>query len=121
MGEKIKVYRIQDETGRGPWKPGFSHLWVEGREDLDNLIPWVMDLGNVIEKARWAMHLGCACESPEKLKRWFTKLEYERLLKYGYNAVEMEVDLILGQSEIQLVFERSIPLKQDFKIINLYE
>ena len=33
------VYRIQDNEGRGPWKPGFSSQWVIEREDLENLLP----------------------------------------------------------------------------------
>ena len=25
----VKVYRIQDEKGRGPWRPGFSIRWMD--------------------------------------------------------------------------------------------
>jgi len=25
---KAKILRVQDSDGRGPWRPGFSRLWV---------------------------------------------------------------------------------------------
>ena len=44
------VYRIQDSNGRGPWKPGFSHVWVEDRCDLVNLRPIVIDFPDIETK-----------------------------------------------------------------------
>ena len=40
------VYRVQDADGRGPFKPGFSHQWVEERADHENLLPWFNILNN---------------------------------------------------------------------------
>ena len=40
-----EIYRVQDAQGRGPWKPGFSHRWVEDRPDHYNLPPWFVEFG----------------------------------------------------------------------------
>jgi hypothetical protein len=115
-----KIYRIQDKDGRGPWKPGFSHLWVESRLDHENLIPCFIEFRNVKNLSVYGMHLGCGCLTKEQLKRWFTKKEYAKLLGYGYQSVEMEVGRILGKSNIQCVFERSKPLNKDVFSFDLY-
>ena len=115
------VYRIQDAEGRGPWKPGFSQFWVEDRDDHDLLRPWYEQFGRVDRKAIVGMHIGCGCQTVEQLRRWFTPTEYARLVRYGYKAVRMNVGRILGESDIQCVFERSIPLARDVHEFDLYE
>lgn len=114
------IYRIQDKKGRGPWKPGFSHTWVEDRADQEYLIPWFYEFGRVDLKALTGMNLGCGCMTKEQLKRWFTPTEYTRLLSCGYKAVQMEVVRILAESNIQCVFERAKPLKYDVTPFDLY-
>lgn len=108
----MKVYRIQDKDGRGPFKPGFSHRWVEDRPDHDNLIPWFAEFGAIHLKMERRCRGGSACLSQEQLRRWFTKSEYETLLALGYEAVEIEADRILAQSEIQCFFECQKPLNK---------
>lgn len=116
----MTVYRVQDKDGRGPWKPGFSHRWVETRPDHDNLLPWPFEFGRVDRKAISGMHLGCGCKTLDQLRRWFSETEYDALLGLGYCAVKMKVGRILGESETQCVFERAKPLKSDVKVIHLY-
>ncbi len=119
---EVTVYRIQDKDGRGPWKPGFSHRWVEDREDHDNLVPWPMEFGPVHKKIFTWESAGSGCQTIEQLRRWFTKSEYETLLSHGYRAVKMEVSRILAASDIQCVFTRSNkPLNCDFEVVSLYE
>lgn len=47
--------------------------------------------------------------------------EYAKLRSFGYQSVKMEVGRILGQSNIQLVFERAKPLRVDVEPFELYE
>ena len=115
------VYRIQDNEGRGPWKPGFSKCWVEPRSDHEKLIPWYMEFGLVHLSASHGMHFGCGCTSIDQLKRWFSPTEYHRLVEFGYHAVHMKVGRILARSNIQCVFERAAPLHKDVSPFELYE
>lgn len=115
------VYRIQDDEGRGPWKPGFSHLWIEPRADHDNLIPWYREFGDVHLRAIAGMYMGCACTSVDQLRRWFSPVEYDRLISFGYRAVTMKAGRILAQSDIQCFFERSKPLRKQVCEFDLYE
>lgn len=114
------VVRIQDPQGRGPWRPGFSHVWVEDRPDHDLLLPWWQEMGWVNHKATPHMYIGCGCRTVEQLRRWFTPGEYRTLLLYGYRAVTLEVGRILGESEIQVVFERARPLREAGQAFDLY-
>lgn len=116
----MTVYRVQDKQGRGPWKPGFSHQWVEDREDHENLPPWVLEFPRIIEKFRRGFVYGCGCTTLNKLRRWFTESEYQKLVKLGYRAVKMEA-IVLGESDIQCVFERFKLLNQDVEEIELYK
>ena len=114
------VYRIQDGDGRGPWKSGFSHRWVEDRPDHDNLPPWVVEFGRVdLKRFTWE-HVGSGCLTLEQLRRWFTESEYKSLLRYGYRAVRMDVDRLLGKSETQCVFGRVKPLNEDIMGVELW-
>lgn len=114
------IYRIQDKDGRGPFKPGFSHKWTEDRPDHMNLVPWALEFGNVLRGSIRGMSIGCGCTTVEQLKRWFTQSEYSKLLTFGYRAVKMDVGRVLGESNIQCVFERCKPLKEDVEPFDLY-
>lgn len=114
------IYRVQDSVGRGPWKPGFSHLWVEDRDDFDHLIPWTKEFPSVLKRFLTGMHLGCGCIDKAQLKRWFTVREYRRLLALGYHSVEIGDCHLLAESEIQCVFQRMKPLKTGAKAFALY-
>jgi hypothetical protein len=113
------VYRVQDNEGRGPWRPGFSRVWVENRADHMLLVPCFRQFNmNHLRKDR---HVGCGCRTMEQLRRWFTVSEYERLRGLGYQAVLMAVNKIVFESDIQCVFERKKALAVDFEPIELYE
>lgn len=115
------IYRVQDIYGRGPWKPGFSHRWVETRPDHDNLPPWYVEFGRVDQQLLYGEHGGSGCRTIEQLRRWFTESEYRKLLSFGYCAVKMQVGRILAESEIQCVFGRAKPLNsEEVEIIRLY-
>lgn len=117
------VYRVQDLDGRGPWKPGFSRLWIREREDHENLRPWMEQFGRgILPNHGWpfGQHFGCACRTLEQLRRWFTAEEYETLQEYGYQAVAIGVHRILAENDIQLVFQRASPLRAYVEPVALY-
>ena len=115
-----EIVRIQDRDGRGPWKPGFSRVWVEDRPDHDLLVPWYQQFGWVQSKCIVGMYMGCGCRTVEQLRRWFTPTEYSRLLTHGYRAVRLDVGRILAESDIQLVFELARPLREAARPFDLY-
>jgi len=120
VNEPIIIYRIQDREGRGPFKPGFSHKWVEDRPDHDNLLPWMVEMGNVHEQVKRGMAFGVGCRSLETLRRWFTPSEWKTLQWFGYECVQMSVTRILGESQTQVFFEREKPLRQMAFPVELY-
>lgn len=114
------VYRIQDAEGRGPWRPGFSKFWVRGRADLANLRPWMEEFKELRVLPRGEHYYGCACRTPEQLRRWFTRDEYATLRNYDFRAVSMQADYILAESTTQLVFMRALPLRIGAASVDLY-
>ncbi len=116
------IYRIQDIDGRGPWKPGFSHKWVESRDDHYNLTPWHEQFGTgFAANLDRSKYLGCGCLTIQQMRRWFTPKEYAMLQKHGYEAVKMEVERILAKSEIQCVFESNKPMNTHGEVFDLYD
>ena len=112
------VYRMQDAEGRGPYRPGFSQYWVEDRSDHDNLLTWMQEFARYAIPSRG--YFGCGCRTLEQLRRWFIESEYETLLRYGFQAVEMDVARVLYESEIQLIFQRARPLRIGVEVLDLY-
>ena len=71
------VYRVQAADGRGPWRPGFSHTWIDGDAPAGRLDETIMDLIPIAQLAALprTMHYGCACRSLTALMAWFTPIE----------------------------------------------
>src|SRR5262245_43472954 len=113
------VYRIQDADGRGPYKPGWSHVWQERRCLIDGSkhptfmdeFPGIVDRINV----RFAVaggDFGCGFRTMEQLERWFDEAEIAKLRSFGYGIVRLTPDEILAESDKQLVFWSRKPLKR---------
>lgn len=116
----MTIYRVQDRDGRGPFRPGFSHKWVQDREDHDNLVPWFVQFPNIFSKSILGMHLGCGCKTISQLRRWFAQAEYDKLKLFGYTCVSLEVETILDESDIQCVFQRAKPMSDGATPADLY-
>lgn len=120
----MKVYRVQDAEGRGPWRPGFSDKWVEDRPESEfmRLKPIQDEFPNLQSQLgdMTGKHAGVGCETLVKLRQWFTRTEYERLVEFGYQCVSINVDRIAVTSDIQCVFVRSKPLTKNVKKVRLY-
>jgi hypothetical protein len=123
MSDLETIYRVQDAEGRGPWRPGFSAKWVRYRPDHELLRPWIEQFGKGILPriaSPVPRHFGCGCRTLEQLRRWIAVDEYAILQHYGYQAVLLEVQAILGESDIQVVFERRWPLSVGGEVVDLY-
>lgn len=116
---KITVYRIQDAEGRGPYRPGFSHRWVDG--DHDRNPPFMVEFDWPLSSipGRWlpGENGGCAFRSLEALRRWFSPSECEKLETLGYSIVSMTVDRVIAESDRQLVFGRWKKLSRGYLML----
>lgn len=120
-GKCSRVFRIQDADGRGPYKPGFSHVWCD---DFGAPPPptWMHEFPSVLRRMNdETAHYGTACRSIEQLRKWFTPTELCRLQLLGYHLVVMEVDRVLAESKNQLVFARRKPLNTDIDVLVISE
>lgn len=116
----VIVYRVQDKSGRGPWKPGKSHRWRDAQDK--SLLPWFLEWRGFNPKAESfpGEAIGCGCLEKEHLRMWFTEQEYMRLRILGYQAVAMKADRILKSSENQCVFARRQALRKRVNPFELY-
>lgn len=118
MNGHATVYRVQDIDGRGPYKPGFSHRWIDpdnkGQNcpDVFTEFPGLWPL-----PPRPGYAYGCAFTNLDALHKWFSPSELSRLFAFGYNVVSMDVDEVLAKSEAQCVFARRGSLARGVVII----
>jgi len=105
------VFRVQARDGRGPWRPGWSHYWIEGDAPADRLAETILDLVPIDQLRALPSHLhyGTACQSREALGRWFTARERERLSRYGFHPVQLMADVVVAESDWQMVIGRRKP------------
>jgi hypothetical protein len=115
------VYRIQDQDGRGPFRPGFSHIWLD--EDIGERYQrnrsWMEEFGADLI-ARLGLpgeFYGSAVRHREELNGWFSTTEQRRLKHMGFHIVVLDADRILAESTIQVVFARSRPLTEVIVIV----
>jgi hypothetical protein len=110
----VRIFRVQDIEGRGPYKPGFSHLWTNAHHHERN--PSIFEDFKIspVELKKFLFHsenAGCAFRSQQSLKDWFQLSERLRLEEMGYFIVSMLVDRIVLESDRQLIFARKRPLR----------
>ena len=105
------VYRVQDRTGRGPFRPGFSHLWVD--DERTSCPPsFIEEFGaEIISKMTPGYAYGCGVRQRAQVDNWFSPTEIIRLRMLGYAIVKLDVDVILAESAHQVVFGRRRPLR----------
>lgn len=110
----IRVYRIQDAEGRGPWRPGFSGIWLDP-DGTNHLDPSFQPFDphavlNTLRRVPSLRYHGFGCRTVDALRDWFTTKELDALLGMGFQVVELEADRILMETKRQLLFTRSQPL-----------
>lgn len=108
---QIAVYRVQAADGRGPWRPGWSHTWIEGDAPADRLTETVMDLVPIeaLRSLPRSMAYGCGCRTLDALMRWFTAREREVLAQCGFYPVRLLADTVIAESQWQLLVGRRKP------------
>jgi len=106
-----RVYRVQAFDGRGPWRPGFSHRWIEGDAPADRLMETIFDLMpiDVLRALPADLVYGSACRTLDALMRWFTPTERVALASLGFHPVQLNVDVVLAESPWQCVVARRRP------------
>ena len=107
----MRVYRIQDADGRGPFKPGLSDAWADADgEDLPSIIEeWGLSWQRDIPRG-W--HAGCAVPTLAMVGRWFSPSECSRLDQLGYRPVALLGCRVIRSSEHQLLIIRKAPLRR---------
>ena len=107
----VIAYRVQHTDGRGPWRPGFSHTWIDGDAPADRLTETVLDLLPLshIRALPSTMHYGSACRTMADLLRWFTAIEQGRLARLGFYPVRVNADAVLAESPWQMIIGRYRP------------
>lgn len=117
---KTKVIRIQDKTGRGPYRPGLTDQWSDpAGPDLPDILTEFGRRAICEAQAASAIgfHVGCAFETMTQLQAWFAPHEIAKLILLGFRIVEMDVDNIICRSHRQLVFVRRVPLKDKIAFV----
>jgi hypothetical protein len=108
-----RVFRVQDALGRGPYRPGFSHVWSDVGHGLRN--PSIFDdFGHdIAKKMRPGRYYGCAFGSIECARKWFSTAESKLLEMLSYQLVSMRFDEVIGESPRQLIIARNVPLRTE--------
>lgn len=112
----IRILRIQDAEGRGPYRPGMSKHWVDA-EGPPPPPTWIQEFGDVRSQCGPDECMGCGCRTLSQLFKWFTPTERVRLHALGYRLVVMWVDRIIVESPNQVVFARKKPLAHSATIM----
>lgn len=110
----MKVYRVQDAEGRGPFKPGFSKVWCDpdfapGQKAMPT---WTEEFGrDAIDRLAKSSerHFGSAVRTVGKLREWFSDDERERLADLGYHVAAIPHARVLAESQNQLLIGSSTP------------
>lgn len=112
----MKVYRVQDADGRGPFKPGFSKTWVDEifHPEVKEHPTWMQEFGTdlIARKGRKGEYFGSAVLYLGKLREWFSPTERQKLKELGYYIAAMNAERLLAWSPAQVVFARSLPLNR---------
>jgi hypothetical protein len=102
-----ELIRVQDSSGRGPYRPGFSRRWSDPANQAD-CIPWWIELGLSIDEGHARCvgdyHFGCAFRTREQLENWFTLRERMALDRLGYRLAFIDPCVIVAETPSQVVF-----------------
>ena len=90
----MKVYRIQNAKGSGPFCPGVTQKWID--EYIQDKWPDapIAEQIKALQEKKDNEYLCFACESIEDLRFWFSEGEYKKLKKLGYFAYYLEANIV---------------------------
>ncbi len=110
---RATIIRVQDASGRGPWRPGFPKVWVTDHTPLGGRsISQERGIERAIAKAlrMGLLHVGCAVRA-DKIGVWFTPDDISRLTRLGYRMVDASACQILMGTDQQVLIGSKFPLK----------
>jgi hypothetical protein len=119
------ILRVQDEAGRGPWRPGFSHQWIDqDREDgPPAMYEEVEDFHELVKKYhRLGYHIGCAVRGFAGIRLWFTRTELIKLRMMGFDIYNANEARVIEETPNQLLIGtkfafRKLPKAMVFDLI----
>ena len=118
----MRVYRVQDQEGHGPFRPGFSATWsdAEWAPGMKPLPTFMEEFGrDLIDRLGLpGEHFGSAVRTAPEIRKWFSPTEQRCLIDLGYNVVALKVSRVLAESKNQLVFARRMPLRHGAIIVS---
>jgi len=109
----MRILRIQDKSGRGPWRPGFSAQWLS--ENGPPLPPAIQEtvpnFSAIVAKAHNAgLHIGCAVRE-EDLRHWVQSCEMQKLMAMGFRIVNASQCQVLAHDDHQVLIASKKPLR----------
>lgn len=115
----IPIFRVQDKDGRGPYRPGYSHTWIDADHDRNPTFFDEFDWRPETTPDHWHRNEngGCGFRTLAGLYRWFSSTERAKLQRAGFSIVTMRVDRIIAESDNQLVFGRTRALRHGCTIL----
>lgn len=107
-----EIFRVQDAEGRGPFRPGFSRMWIDESEAAPLLPTWMQEFGEDVfaRLGRDGEHYGSAVRTLDGVTHWFNANERRKLAEFGFHVVSFRDARVLAESPNQLVFARRLPL-----------
>lgn len=86
-----RVFRVQDSSGRGPFRPGFSDRWLDDDIGSRAALPsWMEEFGwDAFDAAPDGAYGFSAVTSINGIRLWFSTTERERLDRLGFATVEV--------------------------------
>lgn len=107
-----RLLRVQDKSGRGPWRPGFSNRWLDNVRDfsLPPIFDEIQDFDSIVARVhRSGWHIGCAARGGQ-FSRWFTSSEIAKLKDFGFRLVNATPCTIVAETPNQVVIVSPRPL-----------
>jgi hypothetical protein len=112
QAQGVVLIRVQDRFGRGPYRPGFSHVWSDPNGPA--MRPWWDELGldfaDANERIYDEYYNGCGFRCRDQLHAWFTERELRALDRHGYRLAAVKAHVIHFETPTQVVFGSIEPL-----------
>lgn len=111
----MRLLRVQDQHGRGPYQPGFSSRWVDAFRTSQHP-PIYEERPDWLDICRRAQskgaYVGCAVDGMDALLTWFSPMELVRLHDFGFHIVDCSACEVLIRTPTQVVVSSRQPLKR---------
>lgn len=109
---RARIIRVQDSDGRGPWRPGFSHLWTgdDTPTGMTAIFHYPEAMDAAVRANRRGLHVGCAVYDID-IGKWFSPRDLEKLTSLGFSTVDASRCTVIFSAPGQLLIGSTLPLK----------